>query len=52
MQDNINIIPNNKKHGYWEMYWNNNKQWYKAFYVNGSVYGYSELLTNKLYHAK
>ena len=35
-----------KRHGYWETYW------YKCFYVNDIEYGYSELLTNKLYRAR
>jgi hypothetical protein len=64
MQDrNKDIRPRNNKglkHGYLEIYRNNNKQWYKAFYVNGSVYGYSELNStlitnnhiNKEYHAR
>ena len=57
MQDNKkNIRQRNDKgipHGYWEVYWEEtNEIWYSKFYVNGSVYGYSELLTNKLYHAK
>lgn len=49
MQDrNKDIRSRNDKgqaHGYWEVYWKNNinKQWYKSFYVNGSVYGYSEI---------
>ena len=60
MQDNKDIRPrNNKKipHGYWKIYWNN-KLWYKRFYVNGVMYGYSNLyspegtLTYKRYYAR
>lgn len=34
---------NNQPHGYWEAYWTDGTLYYKYFYVNGIVYGYSQL---------
>ena len=33
---------NNKKHGYWEEYWENGKLWDKGNYLNGKRHGYWE----------
>lgn len=61
MQNNKDIRPrNNKKipHGCWEVYWHNNNLWYKCFYVNGVIYGYSNsyspegTLIYKTYYAR
>ena len=55
-----NITPRNdkgKKHGYWESYRTNGSVYYKCFFNNGKVVGYSEFywmngneLTNKKYY--
>ena len=44
------ITPRNKKalpHGLWEMYYNNGSLYYKGFYDNGKLVGYSESYWNK-----
>lgn len=47
MQDNKkDIRSRNDKgqaHGYWEVYWNDGTLYYKCFYVNNIIYGYSQL---------
>jgi len=46
---------NNQPHGYWQSYWTDGTLYYKCFYVNGIVYGYSQLYeTNgkKTYYAR
>ena len=61
MQDrkkDIHPRYNNKgqRHGYWELYWNNNTLWHKCLYVKNIEYGYTEYtkhkLTKKLYTAR
>ena len=56
MQDRKkDITPYNHKgqpHGYWEVYFGNGMIFYKCFYINDIEYGYEEIVTNKLYHAK
>jgi hypothetical protein len=42
------ITPLNEKkqrHGYWELYSDDGKIWFKRFYVNGQKIGYGECLT-------
>jgi len=42
---NKDIEPRNDKgqaHGYWEVYWNNGKIWYKCVYINGKKNGLLE----------
>lgn len=55
MQHKKDIKPRNnkgQKHGYWEVYYSTEILFNKCFYVNDIEYGYEELVTNKLYHAK
>jgi len=57
---NIDITPKNEKnqpHGYWGVYWNNGKIWYKCVYINGKengfeeeFYNYDGTLRHKIYH--
>lgn len=59
MQDNKDITPykNGIPHGYWETYWDKTNLWYKCFYVNSTLYGYSllygpEINVNKIMQYK
>ena len=59
MQDKRPLNEQNQAHGYWEVYYDTNKLWYKRNYINGVLFGYYEYFyglkrenANKIYYAK